>query len=157
MRIVLDLQGAQRESAEENVKFSIDLISLFPANSTFVVLDGSRPEAACYIRKRIEHLLLPHHIRTWQSPNRSAAETDSVWRDDADMAIRELLVNSLVPDAVIVPIQSFDDVQFLRLKRFRSNSCPPVLLCVGNSVTFSGQSLPKVGEVDAIAVFGSDL
>src|SRR5664280_2658531 len=128
MRIVLDLQGAQRGSAEENFNFSLALISLLQASSTFVVLDGAFPEAACNIRKRFERLLPPENIKTWQSPSRSAAETDSGWRDDADTAIRELLVNSLKPDAVIIPVETFNDVQFLRLKRFRTKSIFPVLL-----------------------------
>lgn len=157
MRIVLDLQGAQRGSAEKNFNFSLALISLLQASSTFVVLDGSFPEAACNIRKRFERLLPPENIKTWQSPSRSAAEIDSGWRDDADTAIRELLVNSLKPDAVIIPVETFNDVQFLRLKRFRTKSIFPVLLCIRTSVPSSRHSLPQVVDVDAIAVFGSDL
>ena len=157
MRIVLDLQGEQRGSAEENFNFSLAFISLLQASSTFVVLDGAFPEAACNIRKRFERLLPPENIKTWQSPSRSAAETNSGWRDDAEMAIRELLVNSLKPDAVIIPVETFNDVQFLKLKRFRSKSIFPVLLCIRASVPPSGHSLPQVVDVDAIAVFGSDL
>lgn len=154
MRLVFDLQSAQRVAAEEDITFSANLISLFQPGSTFVILDGSLPEAAYNIRRRLELLLPSENIRTWHSPSRAAAGSS---RDDADSAIRELLINSVKPDAVIIPVEKFDDIQFLRLKRLSSKSIPPVLLCIATSVAVSRQSLSQIVDVDAIAVVGRNL
>lgn len=152
MRVVFDLQSAQR-GALEDLAFSLALISLFPPRSTFVVLDGSLPADASNLRKRLEAFLPSENIRTWHSPGQLPVNSDNHWRLDAHAAIRELLVTSLQPDAVVVPVEQ-SSAHLPMLMRFRSSSNYPVLLCVRSSGLSMDDDLQGLKGVDAIAVFG---
>ncbi len=116
MRIVLDLQKAQIDSALNNVNNPTLLLAQAIVinnrrHEIILTLSGLFPDTIGPIRAAFDHLLPQKNIRVWHSPAPSGEpEPEDKWRRAVAVCIREAFLAHLQPDAVFIP-SFFDGYQ----------------------------------------------
>jgi glycosyltransferase involved in cell wall biosynthesis len=109
MRIVIDLQGAQRELLSGEVKehflpWAKSIVGNKGDKTVILTLSALFPETIEPLRNAFSELLSPQEIRIWEAP---APVRDSLpgntWRREAAERIREAFLASLEPDVIFVP------------------------------------------------------
>lgn len=109
MRIVLDLQGVQTESAFQitaspSLLFAQAVVRNRGEHEIMLALNGLFPETVGIIRTVFHHLLPQENIRVWYSPGPvCACEPANKWRRDVAERVREASLAHLKPDVVFIP------------------------------------------------------
>jgi glycosyltransferase involved in cell wall biosynthesis/ADP-heptose:LPS heptosyltransferase len=108
MKLVIDLQGAQTESAFRGIgRYSIELARALvrgqAQHEVVLCLNGSLGDSIERIRSIFADELPPENIRVWSAPVPVfSADPSNAKRREAAELIRESFIASLAPDAVLV-------------------------------------------------------
>ena len=109
MRIVLDLQSVQAESAFQTGNSPTFLLAQAIARNrgghdVVLALSGLFPETIELVRVAFNHLLPQENICVWHSPGPvSACNTGNQWRREAAECVRAAFLAHLKPDVVFIP------------------------------------------------------
>jgi len=110
MRLLIDLQGAQTSGSRQRgigrytMALSQELasIAISAGHSVHVLLNAAFPDALIEIRAKLRGLLPPNAIHVWRPPANSAEDTADRSYVQAAGMLREGVIASLAPDAVLI-------------------------------------------------------